>query len=151
MIEKHFNKLSLNPFLISLIFQSFYKGYNKEFCKLPIHYIITPLIMYKESRDLFATITKNALLEKIIDENKTQLIELQERVWKMRELTHLSLIEMANSNKIELKANVKINEVIDYEKHNTDLKEYLRSAYYLGVLFKDFSIPDIYKFFKVIP
>lgn len=151
MIEKHIQKLNINPFLTGLILQSFYNGYGRETCALSLHYIITPLIMYMDTRSLFGSITKNASLGKIVDENPIPLIELQTRIWKMRELTHLALINLHNQKKIKLIQDVVILETILYEQNNSEYKSYLRSAHYLGILFNDFDAVDIYKIFKVIP
>jgi hypothetical protein len=151
MIEKHIQKLNINPFLVGLIFQSFYNGYGREVCALNLHYIISPLIMYKDTCSLFSSITKNASLGKIIEENPIPLIELQTRIWKMRELTHLALINLHNQKKIELLKDVVVLETIFYEQNNSEFKIYLRSAHYLGILFKSFEAVDIYKIFKVIP
>lgn len=151
MIEKYLQKLNSNPFLIGLIFQSFYDGYGKSKCSILIHYVVTPIVLYKDSRILFSTITKNASLSKIIDDNTLAFIELQERIWKMKELSNLSLISLHNQGKIQLSGTVEINETIKYESFNVDLKDILRSAHYLGILFSDIEVHDIYKIFKVIP
>ncbi len=151
MIEKYLQKLNSNPFLIGLIFQSFYKGYNKTKCSILIHYLVVPIVLYKDSRDLFSTITKNASLSKIIDDNSLSFIELQERIWKMKELSNLSLISLHNQGKIQLNGIVEINETLKYESLSVDFKDILRSAHYLGILFSDIEVKDIYKIFKVIP
>jgi hypothetical protein len=151
MIERYLQKVNINPFLIGLIFQSFYQGYGKSTCPILLHYIVTPLAIYKESRDLFSNITKNASLTQIIDENAVVFIELQERIWKTKELSNLSLINLHNQKKILIKEEVVINEAIKYENFNVDFKDALRAAHYLGLLFSDIDTIDIFKIFKVIP
>jgi len=151
MIEKHIQKLSVNPFLIGLIFQSFYEGYGKASCPILLHYLVTPLILYKESRSLFSTITKNASLNRIINENEVALVGLQERVWKTKELSNLSLISLHNQKKIRISNDVDILVRIKYEDYSVDFKTMLRSSHYLGILFSDIEVLDIFKIFKVIP
>lgn len=151
MIEKQLQTLNCNPFIVGAVFQAFYEGYGNEFCPISFHYIITPIIMYKETRELFSTTNKNSSLSKIIKENPILLIELQVRLWKMRKLTQLSLITLHNTGKIELTNEIRVIEPINYEQINLDVKPLLRSAHYLGLLFHKFSDVDIYKLFKIVP
>lgn len=151
MIEQHLQKIKTNPFLVGLIFQSFYQGYKKEKCPVLLHYLVTPLILFKESRDLFSSITRNASLSKIIDENAIVFIELQGRIWKTKELSNLSLINLHNQEKIKINEDVIIKESIKYETVNGDFKDVLRASHYLGLLFRDINTVDIFKIFKVIP
>ena len=151
MIERHLQKLNINPFFIGLVFQSFYQGYGKDSCPILLHYIITPLALYKESRDLFSSINRNASLSQIIEENQVALIELQERIWKTKELSNLSLISLHNQGKVQIKEDVIISEAIKYENYNVDFKNILRASHYLGLLFRDIETIDIFKIFKVIP
>lgn len=151
MIDKQFQTLNCNSFIVGTIFQAFYEGYNNEFCPISLHYIVAPIIMYKDTRELFTKVNKNSSLGKIFKENQVPFIEFQERLWKMRKLTHLSLIGLHNQDKIELTSEVRIIETINYENSKIDLKPYLRAAYYTGLLFKDFNEVDIYKIFKIVP
>lgn len=151
MIEKHIQRINLNPFFTGLIFQAFYNGFTKKSCPLILHYLVPPLVMFKDSRELFTSITKNAVLSSIIESNPVSFFELQERVWKMKKHTNRSLINLHNTNKITLKENVQILETVNYEDSNQSNKTYMRSAHYIGVLFKEFEMHEIYKAFKVIP
>ncbi len=76
MIDKQLQTLNCNPFIVGTIFQAFYEGYGNEFCPISLHYIITPIIMFKETRELFSTVNTNSSLSKIIKENQVPLIEL---------------------------------------------------------------------------
>jgi hypothetical protein len=151
MIEQHIQKLKTNPFIVGLIFQSFYQGYEKGTCPVLLHYLVTPLVLFKESRDLFSSITRNASLSKIIDENAIVFIELQERIWKTKELSNLSLINLQNQEKIKINEDVIIKETIKYETVNDDFKDVLRASHYLGLFFREISTVEIFKIFKVIP
>jgi len=151
MIEKHLQNLNINPFLIGLIFQSFYNGYGKSKCPILLHYLVSPLVLFKDSRILFSTITKKASLSRIIDENPLVFMELQERIWKTKELSNLTLISLHNQDIIQLKGIVDVKETIKYGSYDVDFKDQLRSAHYLGLLFCDIEVHDIFKIFKVIP
>jgi len=151
MIEKHIQKLNFNPFFTGLIFQAFYEGYEKKTCPLILHYLISPIIMFKETRNLFTSITKNAVLDKIVESNAISFLDLQYRIWKMKEHTNQSLINLHNTGKIELKNDINIIETINYVQYDDTLKSHIRSSHYLGILFKEFEVHEIYKIFKVIP
>lgn len=151
MIEKHIYKLNVNPFWGGLIIQSFYSGYDKPTCPLILHYIILPVIMYSETKKIFQNISKNASIDDLISNNKVAFLGLQERIWAMRDLTNMALINLENKKIIKLKAEVEIMKTEIYEKYQDEIKSYLRSANYLGKILKDNETQDIFKKLKIIP
>lgn len=151
MIDIIIHKLNVNPFLNGLIFQAFYNGYGKRECPLHLHYLVLPLLLNGNSRRALMSINKNQSIIEFTTKNKLNLINLQEDIWRLKELTNESLIVLHNNNQIELGNLVYINEVIDYKNYNADLKQYLKSATHLGILLKYELIQDIYKTFNVIP
>ncbi len=150
MIEKHINKVNVNPFFCSLIFQSFYKGYENEKCSILLHYLVLPFILYSDIREIFSSITVRNNLENVIKSNKVAFADIQDRVWTMKKLTDLTLINLHSQQKITLKADIEIHESVDYVYYNADIKQYLRSASYVGKLFKNEVKSDIFKHLKVI-
>ncbi len=150
MIEKHINKVNVNPFFCSLIFQAFYNGYETKKCSILLHYLVLPFVMYSDIREIFSSITIRNNLENVVKSNKVAFADLQERVWTMKKLTDLTLINLHTQQKITLKVNIEIHESIDYEFYNADIKQYLRSASYVGKLFKGEDKTDIFKHLKVI-
>ena len=151
MIERHIHKLNVNPFLGSLIIQSFYNGYKQNKCALLLHYLILPLVMYSDIRDILTSINKRGDLKSVVQLNKVAFVDTQEKIWLMRRLTNLTLINLHTKNKITLKAEVIIHATVNYEHFNHEIKNYLRAANYLGILFSTEETENIYKHLKVIP
>jgi hypothetical protein len=151
MIEKHIQILNANPFFCGLIFQSFYNGYEKENCPLFLHYIVLPIILFNDTRQILSEITKKVDFDKFVNENKLVFIDLQTKIWNMKNLTNTTLIYLHNHKKIELKANIEILHNLSYEKYSEDLNNYLRSAYYLGLLLTKEETRQVFKTLNVIP
>ncbi len=151
MIEKHIQILNANPFFCGLIFQSFYKGYEKENCPLLLHYLVLPIILFNDTRQILTEITKREDFNKFVNENKLTFIDLQTKIWNMQSITNSTLIYLHNHEKIKLKSDVEILQNLSYEKYFDDLKIYLRSAYYLGYLLKNEETQQIFKTLNVIP
>jgi len=151
MIEKHIQILNTNPFFCGLIFQSFYKGYEKKTCALLLHYLVLPIILFNDTRQILIGITKREDFNKFVNENKLTFIDLQTKIWNMKTITNLTLIYLQNHEKIKLKSDVEIFQNISYEKYSEDLKIYLRSAYYLGYLLTNKETQQVFKTLNVIP
>ena len=151
MIDKIIYKLNVNPFLNGLIFQAFYYGYGKKECPLLLHNIILPLILNGSTRKTLMYINRTQDITDFVSKSKLDLINLQETIWKLRESTNDALIVLDNNREIELNSLVIVNKDINFNHYNNDLKQYLRPATNLGLLFKDESIGYIYKTFNVIP
>ena len=58
---------------------------------------------------------------------------------------------MSNNRQIKLSSTIQINETVNYINYNQDMKQYLRSATYLGVLLSNEPIENIYKSLNIIP
>ena len=151
MIDKIIYKLNVNPFLNGLIIQAFYSGYKKKDCSLLLHYIILPIILNGDLRQKLMYSNKNLSIDEFVKRTKVDLINLQENLWKSRDMTNEALIVLHNNGQIKLSSSIQINDTIDYTNYNQDMRQYLRSATYLGILFSNESIENIYKSFNVIP
>ena len=151
MIERHINKLNINPFLGEIIFKAFYAGYNEKECPFLLHYIILPMVLYGDLRKPLLSVNKNITLTNFVSQNKIHLVNFQESIWSLKKLTHQSLIILHNKHAIIVKKQVEILETIDYNNYNEDLKQYLRASNYLGVMLRKESIQDAYKILKAIP
>lgn len=150
MIEKYIQKVNNNPFWGSDIIKAFYEGYGEKKCPLIIHYLILPIIMYKDTRQIFERITSKATLDNIIKQNALAFADLQDRIWKMERGTNMALINLDNCKQIVLKKDIEIKETIDYLKIEDDSKNILRSATYLGKVLSKYSTVDVFKILKVI-
>jgi len=151
MIDKIIHKLNVNPFLNGLIIQAFYLGYKKTECSLLMHYVILPIILNGDLRQTLMSSNKNLSIDEFVHRNKIDLINLQDNLWKSRDMTNEALIVLHNNGQIKLSSIIQINETVNYVNYNQDLKQYLRSATYLGILFSNESIENIYKLLNIIP
>jgi hypothetical protein len=151
MIEKHIQKVNVNPFLGGLILKAFFKGYNNSKCSLLMMYLVLPAILYSDTREILSKLTTKNSLQAAIKVNKVAFIGFQERVWAMRKLTHLSLINLDSKKDISFGAMIQVINALDYSKYEEDIRNYLKAAHYLGVLFAKEDIENIFKHLKVIP
>jgi len=151
MIDNIIYKLNVNPFLNGLIIQAFYFGYEKKECPLLIHYIILPIILNGDLRQTLMSSNKNLSIDEFVKRTKVDLINLQDNLWKSRNMTNEALIVLHNNRQIKLSSTIQINETVNYINYNQDMKQYLRSATYLGVLLSNEPIENIYKSLNIIP
>lgn len=149
MIEKHLHRLNVNPFFGGMIFQAFYKGYEKGKCPLILNYLVLPLTMHLDTRDVLLTINSQTNLRTLINSNKTAFINLQTRIWNLRRLTNLSLLYLHNKKIISLKTDIEIYKNLNHRQYKNEV--ILKSSHYTGVLFKNEDLLDIFKILKVIP
>jgi len=151
MIDNIIYKLNVNPFLNGLIIQAFYFGYEKKECSILLHYIILPIILNGDIRKSLMSNNKNLSIDEFVKRNKIELINLQDNLWKSRDMTNEALIVLHNNGQIKLASTIQINETVNYTNYNHDMRQYLRSATYLGILLSNESIENIYKSLNVIP
>ena len=151
MNEAIIHRVNVNPFLGSLIQQSFAKGYNQNKISVLLLDLVLPIILYKPLRSKLMSITANKLLSDLIKENEIDFLGLQERVWEMKKTSRQSLIILHNEQNAIVGSDVTFTSFIDYENYNADMKGYLRAAYYLGLVFTKEEFTVIFKQLKVIP
>ena len=149
MIENYIYKLNVNPFWGSLLMKSFYKGYSKTNCPMLIHYIILPLVLSLDTRNLFTTSRLN--ISDIVEKNPIPFSLLQQNVWQMHPITNLTLIHLHNTKSITFQKEIQILETVDYNDYEPSIKEYLECSFILGELFKDIESVEVFKLLKVIP
>lgn len=151
MSERLIHKMNVNPFWGGLIFRAFYLGYEKSECSLLYHYVILPMVMYSDLRIKLMHITKRATLANFRRNNKLEFIDFQNRIWQQKHLTDLSLLVLANQQIIDLKQEVQVKQMFDFENYSADVKEYLRAAYHLGVMLKEEPVENVYKILNIVP
>ncbi|MGL5257354.1 MAG: three component ABC system middle component [Proteocatella sp.] len=151
MIDKYINKLNTNPFWGGLIIQAFHRGYDNKECPLILHYIILPMVLYGDIRKSLLHINKNTTLTNFVSQNRANLIDLQQLIWKLKYTTNQALTGLHNKEYIQLKEHVRVIKTIDYNNYDDDMKKYLRAATYLGVILKKETLLDAFKILKIIP
>jgi hypothetical protein len=150
MIEDYLYKLNANPFIGGKIIQSFYNGYNKGDCPLAVNYLILPIVLFEDTRNLFQSYSNGSLLT-LIENNEVVFIDLQKRVWQLNELTNLSLIALHNQGAIKLKNDVEVIKTLMYSDFDEDIKKLFQPAHFLGKALKEFELKEVFQLFKIIP
>lgn len=151
----HIQNISLNPFFMSKLIHSFISGYQKEEVPFNLIYIVLPIIYYRPSRKLLITAqSRSSLRSLFVDdvEKAAALGGLQERLFYFYNLTNQSFIIACNEGRIRINAEGLIEPVknIDYKDYlNKQVKDFIRSAHYLGLLCSKMEISNIYRLLGV--
>lgn len=152
----HIQNISLNPFFMSKIIQSFYTGFGKENkTTFNLIYIILPIIYYRPSRRLLITANNKSTLRSLfVDEidKATALGGLQERVAYFYEMTNYSFIVASNERKMLLNMDglIELIKPIDYKDfRNKNVKDFIRASHYLGLICSKMEISNIYRLLGV--
>ena len=138
-------KLSMNPHFYSLLMQSFLSGYEKP-CEIKLPFMAIPILLYAESREKLVNANRRSRIDtlfesyQIIGKNKisgkTRLSGFIDRYNFLRPYCKDAIIILFSEDKIELKHNkIIFNKKIDYRNYSETIKDWLKCAFYLGVVF----------------
>jgi hypothetical protein len=150
----HIQNISINPFFTSRLIHSFMTGYEKAVVPLSLIFIIMPLIYYRPSRKLLITAKNSSTLRTLFVDDAvkaTSLGGLQERLLYFTNITNQGVIVAANEGKINVTAEGLVLEgKLDYKDVlNTNIKEYIRAAHYLGLLCSKLELANIFRLLGV--
>ena len=116
MSINNIKKLSMNPHFYSLLMQSFLSGYEKP-CEIKLPFMAIPILLYAESREKLVNANRRSRIDTLFQ--SPQIID--ER--KISGKTRLSgYIDRYNSLK-------------PYCKEAIIIKDWIKCAFYLGVVF----------------
>jgi hypothetical protein len=148
MSIKHIENLSLNPFFCSHILQHFLSGCRTNIVDISQIYLVLPFIYYQDTRDLLGTANKKSDIYTLFKDkkgNRISLIGLQERIEYFREITNQALVVGHNENKFNVEKQISLKEVVDYRRiKNVQIREYFRSAHYLGIVLSKYEYKDVF-------
>lgn len=155
----HIQNISLNPFFASKLLRSFYTGYglenDKQNMPLDLVYIVLPLLYYRPSRTALAKAKNTSSLRSLFTDDTNKAIALgglQARIYFFDKITKNALIIAANEETIGIKKDgLELKKKVDYRREfvSDSVKEYLRAAYYLGILCKKLSVVNVYRLLGV--
>ncbi|PCH70196.1 MAG: hypothetical protein COC06_05795 [Bacteroidales bacterium] len=149
---KHIEILMKNPYNGSEILTHFASGYNTQGIPLELFYLVLPIMLNKQTRDIFASVNKSNNLSNIIKENLFISANFQNKIRSLKDLTNLSLIVAHNNKQLNVTNMVSTIDYLDYNKSPINKKDSHRAAYYLGfILSKEKSHIQVFKKFKVLP
>lgn len=148
--------LSTNPHFSALLIQGFLSGYGRE-SDLKVSFLVLPILFYKESREKLKTANKSSRLDTLFGTKQnidnvhvsghTRLAGFFTRYNLLEPQSKSSIIILSSEEKIHLK-NGKVNLIakIDYAKYSGVVREWLRCAYYLGVILSQYRTKQILEF-----
>ena len=135
----------MNPHFYSLLMQSFLSGYEKP-CEIKLTFMAIPILLYAESREKLINANKRSRIDTLfqssqtIGENKisgkTRLSGYVDRYNLLKQYCKEAIIILSSEKKIVLKDNkMFLIQKIDYKNFNGNIREWIRCAFYLGVVF----------------
>lgn len=145
MSINYIKRLSMNPHFYSLLIQSFLSGYEKP-CEIKLTFMAIPILLYAESREKLINANKRSRIDTLfqssqtIGENKisgkTRLSGYVDRYNLFKQYCKEAIIILSSEKKIVLKDHkIFLIQKIDYKNFNGNIREWIRCAFYLGVVF----------------
>lgn len=137
--------LSMSPHFYSLLIQGFLSGYEKP-CEIKLPFMAVPILLYAESREKLVTANIRSRVDtifqspQIIEENKisgkTRLSGYVDRYNSLKPYCKEALIILSSEDKIVIdKHKVILTQKIDYKNFKDSIKDWIKCAFYLGVVF----------------
>ena len=145
--------LSMNPHFYSLLMQSFLSGYEKP-CEIKLPFMAIPILLYAESREKLVNANSRSRIDtlfqspQIVEENKisgkTRLSGYIDRYNSLKPYCKKAIIILSSEGKIAFTSEGKIAfsehkivliKKIDYKDFEGAVKDWIRCAFYLGVVF----------------
>ncbi|WP_025845219.1 three component ABC system middle component [Paenibacillus ehimensis] len=157
---QHIETLMYNPFFLSKIIQCFLTGYKKE-STLKIVFYVLPIVMFKDSRDRLNQARSDSTLRSIFMKevkfedysanlnSKFSLSQVTELFDDYIEPTKLSIIILQNQKKIQLGAKVILLEKLAYQNMPPSIREYFKSAHYLGQILSNIEVTEFENFLEI--
>ena len=145
MSINNIKRLSMNPHFYALLMQGFLSGYEKP-CEIKLPFMAIPILLYAESREKLVNANKRSRIDtlfqspQIINESrisgKTRLSGYIERYNSLKPYCKEAIIILSSERKIAINNHkiVLIRE-IEYKDFQEGIKECIKCAYYLGMVF----------------
>lgn len=136
----------MNTHFYSLLIQSFLTGYEKP-CELKLVFIALPILIHKESREKLCNANIKSRIdtlfqsEQVVGNSKisgrTRLTGYIDRYNALKPYSKESIIILCSENKVVINNEHKLIVVkkIDYKSFSGIVKNWVKCAYYLGIIF----------------
>ena len=145
MSINNIKKLSMNPHFYSLLIQSFLSGYEKP-CEIKLPFMAIPILLYAESREKLVNANKRSRIDtlfqssQVVEDNKisgrTRLSGYIDRYNSLKQYCKEALIILSSEDKIVIdNYKIKKKKKIDYKNFDGTIKDWIKCAFYLGVVF----------------
>jgi hypothetical protein len=140
--------LSHNSFFSSKLIAHFLSGCENNSIRNEVIYLILPLVYYKDSREILKNANSSSTLNSLFlnaERGKIALAGLEKRIAHFKSPTQKSLVVAAKDFELQIGENITINKPIDYSNESEPyIKEYFKSANYLGKVLSKSGIFDAY-------
>ena len=142
--------LSVNPHFDALLMQSFLTGYKKE-CDLPVAFLVFPVLYYADSRSKLgnANITSRLdtlfpngqdVTDEVKSTGKARFAGFIQRYNALKGNCRDAILVLFSESKLLVKNNnLLLKDQIDYSNYSGKVKDWLRCAYYLGIIFSKYT------------
>lgn len=146
MSIENIKRLSMNTHFYSLLIQSFLTGYEKP-CELKLVFMALPILIHKESREKLCNANIKSRIdtlfqsEQVVGNSKisgrTRLTGYIDRYNALKTYSKESIIILCSENKVVINNEHKLIVVkkIDYKSFSGIVKNWVKCAYYLGIIF----------------
>lgn len=136
----------MNTHFYSLLIQSFLTGYEKP-CELKLVFMALPILIHKESREKLCNANIKSRIdtlfqsEQVVGNSKisgrTRLTGYIDRYNTLKPYSKESIIILCSENKVVINNEHKLIVVkkIDYKSFSGIVKNWVKCAYYLGIIF----------------
>ena len=136
----------MNTHFYSLLIQSFLTGYEKP-CELKLVFMALPILIHKESREKLCNANIKSRIdtlfqsEQVVGNSKisgrTRLTGYIDRYNALKPYSKESIIILCSENKVVINNEHKLIVVkkIDYKSFSGIVKNWVKCAYYLGIIF----------------
>ena len=146
MSIENIKRLSMNTHFYSLLIQSFLTGYEKP-CELKLVFMALPILIHKESREKLCNANIKSRIDTLFQSDqvvgnskisgRTRLTGYIGRYNALKPYSKESVIILCSENKVVINNEHKLIVVkkIDYKSFSGIVKNWVKCAYYLGIIF----------------
>lgn len=146
MSIENIKRLSMNTHFYSLLIQSFLTGYEKP-CEFKLVFMALPILIHKGSREKLCNANIKSRIdtlfqsEQVVGNSKisgrTRLTGYIDRYNALKPYSKESIIILCSENKVVINNEHKLIVVkkIDYKSFSGIVKNWVKCAYYLGIIF----------------
>lgn len=135
----------MNTHFYSLLIQGFLSGYDKP-CEMKLPFMALPILLYVESREKLVTANKRSRIDtlfqpsQIIEESKisgkTRLSGYVDRYNSLKPYCKEALIILSSEDKIVFNNHkIRLIKKIEYKNFKGTIRDWIKCAFYLGVVF----------------
>lgn len=145
MSIRQIKKLSMNEHYYALMLQCFLTGYGSP-CHLKMAFMSLPILMYSESREKLKTANKASRIDTVFSSKqqvqgadisgRERLSGYAQRYDMLLPYCKKAVIILSSEGKASITGReISLLKTSDYKAYTGEVREWLRCAFYLGMLF----------------